>query len=251
MRRRGFSVGASYLLRGFALIREPTVRRFVLIPLAVNVVIFVLLISYAYRQFETLMASLMSFSPAWLGWLEWLLWPLFAIIMVVAVFFSFTLLANLIGAPFNGLLAEAVERRLTGQNITDAGWAGMLKDILPSLFSELRKLSYFVVRAVPLLILFLIPGINLLAPVLWLGFSAWMLALQYADYPMANHGLSFREQRRRLRENRSTTLGFGGAGLLATLIPGINLLVMPVAVAGATALWVEQFADESIPGQAR
>ncbi|MEZ5582290.1 MAG: hypothetical protein R3F37_05475 [Candidatus Competibacteraceae bacterium] len=44
----------------------------------------------------------------------------------------------------------------------------------------------------PLLVLFVIPGVNVIAPLLWLVFGAWMLALQYADYPMGNHGLRFR-----------------------------------------------------------
>ena len=42
------------------------------------------------------------------------------------------------------------------------------------------------------------------------------------------------------------SLGFGGAVMLATLIPLFNFLVMPVAVAGATALRVEQIPLDQI-----
>jgi CysZ protein len=68
----------------------------------------------------------------------------------------------------------------------------VMKDLVPALLSELRKMSYFLLRAIPLLILFIIPGVNLVAPFLWIAFSAWFLALEYGDYPMANHGLAFR-----------------------------------------------------------
>ena len=49
-----------------------------------------------------------------------------------------------------------------------------------------------------------------------------------------DHGIGFAEQRRRLAAQRINTLSFGAATLVATLIPGINFLVMPAAVAGAT-----------------
>lgn len=248
MMNTGPVVGAAYLLRGFTLMRTPGLRRFVLIPLAINALIFAWAITYTYRQFEALTTWLLAFLPSWLGWLESLFWQLFILMVILFISFGFTLVANLLGAPFNGLLAEAVERHITGRKPVEGGWTKALRDVLPGLLSELRKLLYFAVRAIPLLVLFLIPVINLAAPFLWMSFSAWMLALQYADYPMANHGLSFTEQRRRLREKPLTSLGFGGATLFATLIPGINLIVMPMAVAGATAMWVEQFANDRLDG---
>ena len=38
-----------------------------------------------------------------------MLWPLFVVLVVLMVFFTFTMLANIIAAPFNGFLAEKVE----------------------------------------------------------------------------------------------------------------------------------------------
>jgi CysZ protein len=86
--------------------------------------------------------------------------------------------------------------------------------------------------------------INIIAPFVWMVFGAWMLALEYLDYPMGNHGLSFPVQRQTAQKKRLTVLSFGGATLFATLTPFINLLVMPAAVAGATALWLEVFAGK-------
>ncbi len=36
-------------------------------------------------------------------------------------------------------------------------------------------------------------------------------------------------------------MGFGGATLFLTLIPVVNFLAMPTAVAGATVMWAEEF----------
>ena len=104
----------------------------------------------------------------------------------------------------------------------------------------MRKLLYYLLRIIPLGILFLIPVINLAAPVLWTMFGMWMMAIQYADYPMANQQIFFSEQRKRLRSKRMISLGFGAAVMLFTLIPVINFFVMPVAVCGATRMWVKE-----------
>jgi CysZ protein len=60
---------------------------------------------------------------------------------------------------------------------------------------------------------------------------------------MGNHGLRSREQKRRLGEKRFLSMGFGGAVTIATMTPILNFLVMPAAVAGATAMWVKQLRD--------
>ena len=235
--------GAGYFLKGLSIIRQKGLRRFVAVPLLVNVLVFGGAIYVGVTQLRAQMDRLTAWLPDWLDWLTWLIWPLFAIAVLLVVFYGFSLLANLIAAPFNGLLSEAVERKLTGRTMDAGGWKKLLKDFVDSLRSELRKLLYFAVRALPLLLLFVIPLAQVAAPVLWLLFSAWMLALEYVDYPMANHGIVFSKQRSALAGRRLLTLGFGATTMLALMVPVFNFFVMPAAVAGATAMWVEQFPD--------
>ncbi|HKJ09207.1 MAG TPA: sulfate transporter CysZ [Gammaproteobacteria bacterium] len=232
--------GVGCLMEGWRLIRRPGLRRYVAIPLAINAVLFAAAIGLAAVWFDELINHLLHYLPHWLDWLRYLLWPLFAAGALIGVFYTFTLVANIIAAPFNALLSEAVEHLLTGAAPVEGGWLALLKDVLPSLMSEVRKLGYFVLWAIPLAILSFIPVINLAAPFLWALFSAWMLALEYADYPMANHGLQFVAQRERLRRRRLLALGFGGATLVLTLIPIVNFFAMPAAVAGATVMWVRE-----------
>ncbi len=77
------------------------------------------------------------------------------------------------------------------------------------------------------------------SPVLWLLYGAWMMAIQYADYGADNNGVNFTELKRTLQENRLQTILFGLPAYLLLTIPGINLFVMPVSVAGGTRFWVE------------
>jgi CysZ protein len=233
--------GLGYLLKGVGLIASPGLRRFVVVPLLVNALVFTGAIYAGVAWFEGFVAWVEARVPGWLQWVEWLLWPLFVLTLLVLVFYTFGLVANLIAAPFNALLAEKVELYLTGRPLTQGGGlAKAMRELVPTLCDELRKILYALLWAVPFLVLFFIPGVNLAAPALWFLYTAWMLALQYVDYPMGNHGLKFHAMRAGLRKRRLLGLGFGAATAGMTLVPVLNFIVMPSAVAGATALWVRE-----------
>jgi len=235
------AVGIRYLVCGFKLIMQPGIRRWVLIPMLINFIFFSLFIALGVSQTGNLLDELMSHLPDWLQWLNWLLWPLFSLAILMIGFYLSLLSANLVAAPFNGLLAEEVEQHLRGATAAEnMSWRTFLQSIVPALYSEIRKIAYFVIRALPLLLLFVIPGINILAPLLWALFSAWMLALEYVDYPLSNHGLLFPRYCPLLRERRALAMGFGGGILLLSMIPIINFIAIPIAVAGATTLALEE-----------
>lgn len=239
--------GAGYLLRGLGLIFRPGIRPYVVVPVFLNVVLFSALIWFGTGYFDQLMEQMI---PSGWDWARFIIWPIFALATLLIGFYTFSLLANFIAAPFNGMLAEAVERELTGRPLEgSSGLKGITKDIVLSLQSELRKLRYILPRLVAVLILFLIPVVNLTAPFVWFALSAWMLSISYADFPMANHGLGFSEQKDRLGRHRFAALGFGAATTILVTIPFVNFIVIPAAVAGATVMWVEQLAEESSTGQ--
>jgi CysZ protein len=234
--------GALYMLGGIRLLIRPGLKRYVLIPLLVNILVFGGGIWLGATGFEHLMDRMQANIPSWLVWVEWLLWPLFLVTVLVIVFYSFTLVANLLAAPFNGLLAEKVERLITGQPVgDDTGWATLLRELPATLGDEVRKLLYAVIWSLPFLILaFVVPVIG---PLVWFLFSAWMLTLEYADFPMGNHGLKFRQMRATLHRRRLLSFGFGATTAALTAIPVVNFVVMPGAVAGATLMWVRELSS--------
>ena len=240
-----FPRGSGYFWRGFFLLNQSGIRRYVAIPLLINTLLFATLIYFGVEGFDEFLDGLI---PSWLDWLRWLLWPIFAILTLLIAFFLFSWVGNLVAAPFNGLLAEAIHERLTGPDPNrNTGWAmffgDIAKSIVPALLSELRKLGYLLLWGIPVGLLFLVPGVNVIAPFSWLVFSAWMLAIEYADYPLGKRGLSLSKQRECLRGRRALSFGFGGMVLLVTMLPGLNFLVIPTAVAGATLMWTEQHPD--------
>ena len=247
-RRRNNPVsGALYFLRGFAIVTRPGIRRYVVVPLLINTALFAALVYYGASWLVGFATDML---PGWLEFLAWIFVPGFVVAALMAGFYTFNLLANLIAAPFNGLLAEAVEHHLTGRPppFADRGWGDFIRELAPTVAAEMRKLAYVAIRSLPPLLLFLIPVVNVVAPFVWMVLGAWMLAVTYVDYPMANHGIGFAELRARLADRRWLSLGFGGATVAALAVPVLNFLVIPCAVAGATAMWVEQL-DDGAPSE--
>lgn len=242
--------GAYYLHQGFELVRQPGLRRFVLLPLAVNFLFFGLGFYALFVQFGVFMDWTRGQLPDWaaglMDALSWLIWPLFGLTLILLGSYVFSMLANWLAAPFNGLLAEAVEARLTGQKPPQEPLHQML---VRSFGREWQKLKYFLPKAFGMFLLwvltFYIPGLNLVLPVLWFLFTAWTLGMQYLDYPMDNHRVPFPVMLAALRQRRGLAMGFGSLVALAGMVPLLNIFIMPVAVAGATVLWVEQFKEST------
>ncbi|GAB2787346.1 sulfate transporter CysZ [Halomonas shantousis] len=225
----------SAIIHGTRLVLSPGLRRFVIAPVVVNLLLYAATIFYLLRDFGGWIDYWMLKVPEWLTWLEWLIWPLLVVSLVLVVFFTFTLVSNLIAAPFYGFLAEKVELRITGKPPLDD--RGLARTALDAIGRELVKLGYILPRMALLFVLGFVPGLNVFMPFLWAGFSAWMLAIQYLDYPMDNNKVSFRDMRHRLRVRWWPTLTFGACMSVATWVPLANLVLLPGGVAGAVMLW--------------
>lgn len=246
------AIGAHYLWRGLQLITQPGLRLFVLVPLLLNCLIFAGLIWLSINQFSLWLEQLMSWLPGWLDFLRWLIWPLIVSLLLVVVMYSFSIVANLIAAPFNGLLAEKTEELLSGREVQGRETLGnAFKDLPRSLLKELHKLLYYLPRALAvallsLIFLFVFPPLSTL---LWFVLGAWMMAMEYCDYPMENHRKSLTQVKQALAAQRYTSFGFGASVMLATMIPLLNFVVMPAAVCGATAYWLDQLSQQRAPLQ--
>jgi len=78
-----------------------------------------------------------------------------------------------------------------------------------------------------------IPGV---APITWATITAWWLTFEYADYFSDNVGEPLGTTLRLMHEHKRLSIGFGFTALLGTMIPVVNLLIVPACLTGAT-LW--------------
>jgi len=236
--------GAGYFFKGFELIQLKGIRRFVFIPLLINLLLFSGAFYYMFIELEHYMSVLMGWLPDWLSWLSTLLWP-FAVITVLVIFsFLFSTAANWLAAPFNGLLSEKVENILVGQTAVNGEMLDIVKDVPRTLGRECTKLAYYLPRAIGFfIILWILP---IFGQIIWFLFVSWMMAVQYQDYPFDNHKVPFNTMKDVLKQHQGLSYSFGMSVALFAMIPLINLVIMPVAICGATALWVDHYRDELI-----
>lgn len=231
--------GFQYLIEGYKLLVKPGIKRFVIIPFAINVLLFIGFFLLARHFFSDFDQWIMQYLPRWLQWLSGLLWVTFVIGFLLVFIYTFVVVANFISAPFNSFLAEKIEYYLTGETTPQRTMMENIKDIPRILLRQLSLIGYYLPRALVLLIFFFVPIVQLVAAVLWFVFNAWFMTLQYLDYPTDNHKIALSHVHAWLWGNRMLSLSFGMGVLILTVIPIVNFFIVPAAVAGATKLWVE------------
>jgi CysZ protein len=233
--------GAHYFLDGVGLLWRKELRPYILVPLAVNLVLFAALTAILIYYAGDLLTWLQTFLPTWLEWLAWLAWVVLGAIMLLVYGYSFNMITNIVAAPFYGLLAEKVEQLVTGEDLPPETLMHMIPRVT---WREIIKLTYFIMRGIFIILLMLLvaflPVINIAAPLIGLLWSAWSMAIQYADYAADNHQLPFDKLRYRLRRNIYSTVGFGGMVMGCSIIPILNIFAMPAAVTGGTLFWINE-----------
>ncbi|MEN8182971.1 MAG: EI24 domain-containing protein, partial [Myxococcota bacterium] len=186
-------------------------------------------------------------ADAWWKWLFvgplkllfWLVgWVLF-LGLAGALLVGALLLASLLASPFLEALSRRVEALVTGrvEEIGDGGWLAPLREGGRSMLEEARRLAFFVGVQLGLLGFgLLVPGGQVVAPPAMTLVAVLFLPLDYASYALDRRRLSFRDKRRWVVERGPLMLGYGAAAFLTCLVPGLNLLAMPVLVIGGTLL---------------
>ena len=244
--------GPGYLLRGLKLLNHRQIRPFAVVPIIINVLLFIWLTTLAVGGFESAMAWMGEWLTGWPGWIQWffdlltwLLWIAFVALLLIIYAYTFTLLSNLIGLPFYGLLAERVEEVLTGRVQDQPMTLARIWEItLSTIKREFAIIGYTLPRSLGLGILvlaLLFTPLSFIGSALWFVWGAWTLALQYLDYAADNNGQSFPAMLDNCKRQRNTCLGFGAITMAATSVPVLNIVVAPAAVAGGTAMWVDKY----------
>ena len=228
--------GLACLREGFALIRKPGIRRYVIIPTVINILVLAAFVAFSVKEFERWVASITNMLPDWLSFLSWAVYLVGLIVVAFLLLYSFMIVANLIASPFNAVLSSRIEETLTPGHVHLE--SGLYSMIVGAVAREISKLLYVLPRLLLLMLLSIIPLLNTLAPLLWVLFGGWMVAIQYCDYGADNNQVSFRVLRKRMALHKLSAVSFGVPINIMLAIPLVNLFLLPIAVAGGTVFWV-------------
>ncbi len=239
-----FSRGFFTIFRSLRVLRRyPRLLPYIIIPFLINLAVFT---GAVYLGLDFFGSTVVEYIPQGDVWywsvVYWLVWVVAVLLTAVLVFFSFTVVGNLIASPFNDLLSERTEEVLTGQTNDEPFSLGQfMKDALATILLEAKKISIFVVIMLLILPLNLLPGFgNTLYTVLAVSLTLFFLCVEYLGFVMVRKRLFFGAQRRFIMSRKVLMVGFG-TGVMAVLsIPFFQFLCIPLAVIGATRLWCEE-----------
>lgn len=231
-----FFDGMRCMMSGLNHLSTKGLKRFVILPVMFNFLLFTGLFYLVYHYLFPYSYTYLDKLPSWLSFLNGVLFVVFIISFFLLFLSVFTVLFNIIAAPFNGLLAEKAQQLLYGSTIPSISFTSM---VFRTIKRQGQFIAYFLPRFCVMCILFFIPFLHPIYPFLWFFFNAWMLSFQYQDFVMDNNLIGFDEMKHIIKRNKLRSLGFGSLINLASFIPILNFFTMPAAVIGSVTIYCE------------
>lgn len=238
----GFFTGLKIPFRGARLVyvEHPDLVRFWLVPILVTIAALVMSVAAVFHYDDALVSAVWSApteSESWDGWLLGVAhtafgWLIDLLLLLLALLVTL-LVSSLVAAPFNARLAEVIDERLTGTAPPPFALGRVLTDLVRTAVIEITFAFLNVVLFVAGL------ALPVAGPVLFVvGMIAWALyfGVAYVDVPLASRGLSLSDRLGFIVKHPMAMLGFGTGVGLFLMVPLINLLFMPAAVAGGVLL---------------
>ena len=232
--------GVSDGLRGAGyLVRHPRLWIWVLLPAIAAAILLILVISWLMSLLSSPIDSLAQHMP--FDWAGSVMKVAATVALVFASIFIFISVASLIAAPFNEMLSESIEEKLTGVPAPRFNLLRFLYDLGVGLLHALRRIIiYLIVMGSLLLLGLIIPVIGSIIA----AAGAWIATARFASYDAydsiwARRRWKYRAKVQYLEINRWRTLGLGAVIAVFMLVPGVNLIGLSIGAAAATLRVVE------------
>jgi CysZ protein len=184
--------------------------------------------------------------PPWLYFLEIVLVGLVGLVRVlvgllllIGTGFLLAQFGVLLGAPWYGKLSEQLEKIKTGDVVNVE--VGLARDVGRALVFELKKLFLLVSLGLPLLIFNFVAGVGtVISTIGGLTLTATLVCLDFLDSPLERRRLKFRQKLAIIYKNLPATAGFGLVCLFLISIPLLNLVTIPLCLAGGTLFFCDR-----------
>lgn len=226
--------------------------KFSLIPLLINLLSLILMVTLYLRSFGEIFAFISSplgsidiVDPqAWYLYIAdgglWfvrnlLMVVFFVMALVVIVVFAY-FLSSFINAPFYEMMVEKILIMEGRSQEVPFSFKHFKMNLFHSLKIEMFKLIFFVSISVCLVLLSFIPVVGTLFSILGFFFAAWTFAFGLCGFSMVLKRTPFRNMLRWGLSNKLLLIGFG----LPAMIPFVGMLMMSFQVVGGTLLSINR-----------
>lgn len=232
-----FGSGISDVGRGFRfLTKHKRLWGWVIAPAIVTLVLMVGAVYAVLRLADPIIDKATSWLP---GFLQGIAGALVGLVVIVALGFGallvFVSVAGMIAGPFNELLSEAIEEKVTGKPGPKFSLVGFLRGAAVGVLHGLRRLGVAIIAFVLLFALGFIPIIGTIAAtILGVWLASRGAAYDCYDAVLSRRELAYRDKLAFLATHRKRTLGLGLAVVGMLVVPGLNLVALGLGTAGAT-----------------
>ncbi|HLL21872.1 MAG TPA: EI24 domain-containing protein [Kofleriaceae bacterium] len=229
--------GLGDVRRGFAFVnKHPRLWGWVIAPALVTLVLLGAMIYLVVRVADGIVARVTGWLPdALAGAGGWIVWLLVIAALVIGGLVVFVSVAGVVAGPFNELLSEEVEERVTGKPSPAFSLGDFAAGAARGLGHGVKRVFVAVVGALLLFALGFVPVIGTIAAMIGGAyFTARGAAYDSYDAALSRRGLSYETKIAYLARHRSRSLGLGLTVAAMLVIPGLNLLALGLGAAGAT-----------------
>ncbi|MEN0061653.1 MAG: EI24 domain-containing protein [Myxococcota bacterium] len=252
--RRGavgrFLTGLTYPLQGFRLVlTHPQLWKYLVAPMFLSLLA---LLAALYGSVRLVGAFAETVEPANLGQeLSFFILSGLAYIVAFALTMVVTyVVANLVAVPFNDRLSDKVEQLTLGPLDEPFHLGTLITDLLQSVIHSALSLFLWGFVMVGLLVFHLVPVFGNLMSVLGTTLATgFFLSREMMDGAMSRRRLGYFHKLRVLWANRALCLGFGMVASGFLWLPGLNILLMPMVVAGGTLMFCHLETRELVPNR--
>lgn len=231
-----FAQGLVLSIRGGVLLwRTPALRRLAIVPLILNIILYIVTISLFIQYYETGFGLLITRPEAWYWLIGYYVLRGLAFVAAIGVFlFSFVFIGRALATPFLDILSERTEDVLHGTPINRPFHLGRW------LAAILRSLGHTLVMLFVLAVAFPLSFVPVIGQAAWLGLGWLLLVYDFTSFALDRRQLSLRKKWQRILSDRAGSFGFGAALFMLLAIPVVNLFGLSVAAVSGTLLVCEQ-----------
>ncbi len=232
----GYVRGVAASFEGLSfLCSRPTLWRFAIWPILINIVVSLVSLFLAYQIGSYFWQSYSDSLPI-VWWATIVKWCLFLVVLLVALtiaFVAYLLLQSVFCAWFFSQLARHVDLFLGTRpdELTDPPIVAQISDAL-------RASVKLIIVTILVLLLNVVPVVGSIAAlVIGLYVDAFILGSEFFGYPLELRGVRWRDRQRIAKAHLGTTLGLGTVVSLLFLIPILGPAIQATSVVGAVLLF--------------
>ena len=239
-----FMQGMSYIPKSFnVFIKNPSMRIYPIIPILVTFVVFVFGIYFGFGFLNDLFNEHTSLEEN-ASWWAMVLSVIWTVVLLGTLFISsgylFVMVTKIFAAPFNDLLSEKVELIYNPDYAEpEHPFQHFIATIYPTVMEEIKKVSLILLGYMIVFLTFIIPGINIISPILYVLYSILVISIDFVDYPLARRFYTIEQKKTFIKENSLQLYGLGTALFLLFMVPFMQLFIIPIAVVSGTLLFID------------